>query len=217
MKKSVFIALLSTMVLVLSCNNDDTIVGSGNLISESREVDNFSRFSSSGIFEVDIVQGDTQSVEVTADDNIIGLVRTEVVNNELRLYLDGNSFKQISLSANIVVRNLEGIKNSGTGNIFAADINSTGNFTVFNSGTADINLAGSSESISVINEGSGNFFGFGFEVNDAVVNNSGSGSLEVFCNETLDATLSGSGNVYYRGNPTVNVSISGSGTVTKAD
>ena len=44
---------------------------------------------------------------------------------------------------------------------------------------------------------------------------SGSGTITVWADKTLDINISGSGNVYYYGNPIVNTSISGSGRVIK--
>ncbi len=215
MSKTVLVILLFGLTLISSCTDDDNdrIIGSGNPTSELRDVPNFTKVSSEGVFEVNIVQGETQSVEVTADDNVMRRVKTKVVNNELRLYLDGDSFSNISIGAKITVPQLNGLNNSGIGNINAQNIDVANSITVLNSGTAKITISGSAESLSVFNEGSGSFLGFDFIVDAVTANNSGSGSIEVFCDENLDATISGSGIVFYKGDPTVNVSISGSGQV----
>ena len=215
MKKLFFIPIILVAVL-MSCT-DDPIFGSGNLTSEIREVDYFTKVKSDGVFEINIIQGSIQSVEITGDNNIMSRVKTKVVNNELRLYLEGDSYRNISLKADIIVTRLNGIKNSGVGNIYAYDINESGNFKIFNSGSANILLEGRAQSVDVKNEGSGNFLGFDFEVNDGVVENVGSGDIEVHCNEELDVKIKGSGNVYYKGNPTLNVSISGSGNVIQSN
>jgi len=47
---------------------------------------------------VTVTQGESQSVEIIADDNIMSKVITKVVDNEFRLYLDeDNNYKNISL------------------------------------------------------------------------------------------------------------------------
>ena len=79
---------LVIFMLFISCDTDETINGSGNLITETRGATPFTKVSSEGVFEVTINQGATQSVEITADDNVIGRVKTRVVNDELQLYLD---------------------------------------------------------------------------------------------------------------------------------
>ena len=219
MSKAVLILFLSGLTILSSCTDDDNsrIFGSGNPTSELRDVASFTKVSSEGVFEVNIVQGETQSVEVTADDNVMRQVKTKVTNNELRLYLDGDRFNDISVIANITVPQLNGLNNSGIGNINAQNINVAGNMDIVNSGTAKITISGRAESLTVFNEGSGSFRGFDFMVNDATANNSGSGSIELFCNENLDATISGSGIIYFKGNPKVNVSISGSGQVVNGN
>ena len=217
MKKSTLLSLFLAITLFVSCNKDDDgIFGSSSLTSEFREVGDFNKISSSGIFEVTISQEEEQFLEITANDNLIGKVLTTVVKNELRLELPGDKYDNVTLKARIGVKQLNGLKNLGIGDITAKNISSTGDFSIFNSGTADITISGGSESISIDNEGNGNIFVFDFMVDDATVNNSGSGKIEVFCNETLEASLTGNGNVYYRGDPTVNTSISGSGSVIKA-
>lgn len=215
MKKVFFMPILLVSV-VMSCS-DDTVFGSGDLITESRDVDYFTKVKSEGVFEINIIQGSTQSVEVTADNNVMSRIKTKVVNNELRLYLDGDSYRDISLKVDIVVTRLNGIKNSGVGNIYAYNIEEEGNFKVINSGTANILLEGNAQSIDIYNEGSGDFDGFDFSTNSGDIENIGSGDIEINCSEDLDVKISGSGNVYYKGNPTINTNISGSGNIISSN
>ena len=215
--KKLFLIPIILVAVLMSCS-DDTIFGSGNLTSEIREVDYFSKVKSDGVFEITITQGATQSVEITGDNNIMNRIKTKVVNSELRLYLDDdNNYRDITLRVDIVVNRLNGIKNSGVGDIYAYNIDESGNFNVFNSGTANIFIEGEAQSLDIKNEGSGAFMGFNFEVNDGDLENIGSGDIEVNCTEELDVKIKGSGNVYYMGNPILDVSISGSGNVIQSN
>ena len=63
----------------------------------------------------------------------------------------------------------------------------------------------------------GDFKGFDFQVNSCQIENIGSGDIQVYCNESLDITITGDGNVYYKGSPSINVNISGSGKVVDAN
>lgn len=201
------------MVSLISCSNDDLFIGSGSPISEVRDVLNFSKVSSEGVFDVTITQGNVQSVEVIADDNVIHNVKTKVVDDELRLYLDGNNYRSIALQANITVRSINGIKNFGVGDISILDVNTTDDFHVYNSGTGTITIEGIAENLTVENEGSGKFKGFQFSVSSCNVNIIGSGDCEVNAANQLHADIQGNGNVYYKGSPTIDVNISGSGNV----
>ena len=214
--KRITISICVILMTLTACTKD-TIEGSGTPISEIRSVANFTKVSSEGVFEVTITQGDVQSVEITADDNIIRRVKTEVVNNELRLYLDDRNYKDISLKANIVAERINGITNSGIGDIVISNVDEGGNFNVDNSGTGDITIVGIAESLTLYNEGDGTFRGFQFTVSDCDVEIFGSGDCEVHTTNALNVNIEGSGDVYYKGIPTIEANISGSGQVFNAN
>nr|WP_288934685.1 head GIN domain-containing protein [uncultured Allomuricauda sp.] len=208
----IFVIFLG-ITLFTSCSDDDQLIGSQRLVSEIREVAEFTKLKSTGVFDVNIVQGDIQSVEITADDNIIGRVRTNVVNGELRLELLSDIYGDITLRANITVRQLDRITNSGVGDIVANNITTDQDFSISNSGEADIRISGTASSLSCFNEGSGDIIAFDFLVIDADLEIKGTGSIKTSCAETLEAKISGSGDILYRGNPSINASISGTGEV----
>ena len=209
--------ILVGLSFLTSCEKDDHVnVGSQKLTSELREVVEFTKLKSTGVFEVAITQGTGQSVEITADDNIIGRVRTNVVNGELRLELSDGNYENITLKARITVEQLEGIDNSGVGNIIAQNVNSN-DFSISNSGDADILVSGVSNNLNCFNEGAGDVKGFNFLVNNADLEVRGSGSIEINCTDMLDVEITGSGDVLYKGNPSVRTSIRGSGEVKKVE
>ncbi len=207
------ISLLLVMITVLlSCSKDD-ITGSGNLTSQMRDVEYFTKVKSEGIFKVNIIQGEMQSVEVIADNNILNKVNTRVVDEELRLYLDDGNYQGISLEVNITALRINGLKNSGAGIINVYDVDETGAFEVNNSGSANIFIDGSANSLDIKNEGSGSIMSFDFSVNECHVKIQGSGNVEVSCADYLNLDIEGSGNVYYKGNPIIDADISGSGQI----
>jgi hypothetical protein len=211
------LALTAVITLfILSCSKE-TIVGSGNLVSQEREVGTFSRISSEGIIDLEIRQGDTQFVEITADDNIIDQVRTRVVNGELQLYLDGDSYRSIQIKAVVTAARITGIRNSGTGDVTALGLAGEANFTLFNSGTGNVALEGSADSLELKNDGSGDVSAFDFLVREADLTLIGSGNCEVQATETLNVYIEGSGNVYYKANPSIQVNVEGSGQVIDAN
>jgi len=214
MKHSVAIHILILFTLFLSCTTDDDINGSGNLITESREVDVFSKVSSEGVFDVVITQGSPQSVEITADDNIMNRVRTKVINDELQLYLDDDyNYSGITIQAKISAEDLNGIMNSGVGNMDISNVNENEAFSIDNFGTGNITIEGSAASLNVLNEGTGNISAFDFFVENCSIDIEGSGFVQISCSDNLDINIEGSGNVYYKGNPSINTNISGTGSV----
>ncbi|MGA9269380.1 MAG: head GIN domain-containing protein [Lutimonas sp.] len=216
MKQSIAILILIT--LFMSCTSDDEINGSGNLITESRDVDAFSKVSSEGVFEVVITQGSPQSVEITADDNIMNKVKTRVISDELQLYLDDDyNYSGITLQAKISAEALNGIMNSGVGDMEISNVNENGAFSIDNFGTGNITIEGSAASLNVVSEGTGNILAFDFFVEDCSIDILGTGFVQTNCSDNLDITIEGSGDVYYKGNPTINTSITGSGSVIDAN
>lgn len=217
MKNLVILPVLLLFALVSSCSRD-TITGSGELSSEFRNLANFNKVSSEGIFEVIITQGTSQSIQIIADDNIIHEVKTSVVNNELRLYLDDdNNYRHITSKINIIVPSINSIKNSGVGNISIIDVDTIDDFNIYNSGTGDISIEGSAQSLTIKNEGNGNFDGFQFSIDDCNVKIIGSGDCKVNCANNLNVNIEGSGDVYYTGTPSIEADISGSGKIVNSN
>lgn len=195
----------------------DTIEGSGSSISEIRNVTEFTKVSSEGVFEVTVTHGNSQSAEITANDNIIQRLKTEVVDNELRLYLDDRNYKDISLKANIVAERINSIKNTGIGDFVISNVDENGNFNISNSGTGNISITGNAESLTLENVGDGKFNGFEFIVLNCSAKIIGSGDCEVHPISTLNVDIEGSGDVYYKGTPAIEANIAGSGKVIDAN
>lgn len=219
MKNLFMLPILILLACITSCSDDDdTLIGSGNLTTATRTVDTFTKINSEGVFEVTVTQGASQSVEITADDNIIGQVRASVSNNELRLRLNENyNYRDITVRANITVVNLNGLTNSGIGDMYIHNVDNNGAFSIDNEGTGNIEIDGVSTSLAVKNQGSGNISGFDFLVNDCTIDIEGSGDVKISCSDNLDVDIEGSGDVYYKGTPTINTNITGSGSVINAN
>jgi len=82
-------------------------------------------------------------------------------------------------------------------------------------GSGDVTLTGSAAELSVDLEGSGSVDAEELEAQDAVVNLSGSGEVDVAARDSLSVDLSGSGQVTYSGDPSTDVRVSGSGDVER--
>ena len=56
----------------------ETLAGSGRLVTETRAVSGFTGISLAMPGHVEVTQGDTESLTVTADDNVLPLIETVV-------------------------------------------------------------------------------------------------------------------------------------------
>ena len=76
--------LIIGILLITACSlstiqdSRDVITGSGNVITESRDVSGFDGVSHTGIGRVIITQSDTESLTIEADDNLMEYITSEV-------------------------------------------------------------------------------------------------------------------------------------------
>ncbi|HTE23869.1 GIN domain-containing protein [Flavitalea sp.] len=80
---STFLFLSIFISGISSCKK--RISGSGNSITEQRNIGNFSGLESNGSFDVLIVESSTTSLNITGEDNIISELETVVENGTLKI------------------------------------------------------------------------------------------------------------------------------------
>jgi len=124
---------------------------------ESRPVSNFTGIDASSVFDITVTKGNTESLAIETDDNVMPYVRSEVRDGVLHLYLDGsNKLKNITgLKAFVVMKNLDKASLSGackltandtfTPDRFLADCSGASNMTVnVNTGQLSVEASGAS-------------------------------------------------------------------------
>jgi hypothetical protein len=75
---------------IAGCRVPKLVVGSGNVIEESRPVRGFRGVELEGPGELFIQQGQEESLRVEAEDNLIQYFTSEVVDGMLKIYVRGN-------------------------------------------------------------------------------------------------------------------------------
>ncbi len=73
------------LALLLVSSGCSTVSGSGNVVTETRQVSGFNRIDLAGSGEVTIQQGDAESLTIEADDNVLPRLTSEVSNSTLKL------------------------------------------------------------------------------------------------------------------------------------
>jgi hypothetical protein len=187
--------------------------GSGNVITEIREVAGFDEIVVLGSGTVDVSVTGADSLTIEAEDNIMPLLTTDVSGGRLEL----GSREPFSATKEIVytvtVESLTGVEINGSADVFAAGID-VESFEVEINGSGDIDANGSAMDLGVAINGSGNYEGENLIAAIGTVRVAGSGSAVVNVTDTLRAEISGSGDIEYLGDPDVRESISGSGDVS---
>jgi predicted small secreted protein len=210
-KPHCFILFALLAMTLTSCGG---IRGSGNVTTTARAVGAFSAVDISGVGEIVITQGQTESVTVETDDNFQDVVLSEVRGDTLHLGMKPNaSMSNITtMILTVTARDLKRITFSGAGTINVHDLQGE-QITVDQSGAGKMTIAGTVQEQHVTLSGAGSYDGAALTSDRATITLSGLGNATVHAREQLDATISGAGSIEYIGNPQINKQISGLGSV----
>lgn len=189
--------------------------GSGEMVTQTREVGAFTRIESDGAFDITVRFGSPQKVTITFDDNLIDMIETKVHGRTLDLTSEGSWSSRENCKVEITVASLDAISCSGSGEIEIIDMKQD-EFEYEQSGSGSFTASGTCVDLVVEISGSGAIHTRELAAENVSVSISGSGDAEVFAKQSLDAEVSGSGSIAYYGSPEqVTSNVSGSGRITK--
>jgi hypothetical protein len=222
MKKTILILVLGlvTIVSLAGCQfsrffSSAAIQGSGKVITETRQVSRIDGVELKAVGKLVITKGDEESLTISGDDNIIPLIKTEVVAGKLVIDFINpltNVNPLADITYNLTVVNLTSLLLSGAGDIQSVDLTAD-NLTVLVSGAGNIGLAGEVGTQDITISGAGNYNATDLKSQTTKVKISGAGNASIWVQKTLDITISGLGMVSYYGKPAVTQNISGAGKV----
>jgi hypothetical protein len=211
--------------------------GSGHVITQARNLSDVHAVKVDYPAQVIVRQGDKQSIEVQAEDNLLPGLKTQVRDDVLEIFYQSNEGVHIRptkpVKITIVVRDLnnmqltragevilEGLETeklnlslSGAGNMKLNEI-SLQNLSVNLSGAGSLTASGTVENLGLDISGFGSFNGEQLHGQAANVDLSGAGTATVWVDEQLEAEISGAGTVNYYGSANVRQRIYGLGSVT---
>lgn len=212
------------------------VVGSGNVVQETRSVSDFDSVRFGAYGELTIRPGATESLVIEADDNLMPYLKTEVRGGRLEISVTGanlsfntsrpirytltvKSLKELihSGAGNVEAAGLSGddlnVQLTGAGNVTLTELTLTNELTARLSGAGNLTVAGTAARQDVELSGFGEYRGGDLKTGSADIRLSGAGSGTVWATEQLNATLSGAGSVRYYGQPAVDKRISGVGNI----
>jgi hypothetical protein len=207
-------ALGLAVLLVLSACS--VVTGSGRVASEARQVSGFTAIDLSGTGEVTIEQGDTESLTIEADDNLLPALTSKVSDSTLKLgKKPGTTVRTKNpIRYRVSVKQLTALDVSGAGSVSAQNMTLQA-LHVDISGSGVVNLTGSAVEQHIEVSGSGRYEAAELPSQKVMADISGSGQVEVAVSNELQVDISGSGTVTYSGDPSVKQDISGSGKLIK--
>lgn len=238
--KQLLISLFALISINAAAQPWDTVTGNGQVKKETRQVNAFTSLSSGGPMNVEIAYGNSNSISVEADENLLPYIETTVDNGKLTIKSSKN--KNLKYRSNITVRvsmtKITGLQQSGSGSItgdgkFTNDgeteislsgsgnlnlgFDSFGDLELSISGSGNMNLKGNSTNkLEAKISGSGNIDCLKVPVNNVDAKINGSGNVKVNAKNSIDAKIAGSGSVFYKGEATdIKSKVAGSGRVVK--
>jgi hypothetical protein len=211
------------------------------MVTESRPVSGFNSVSVRRVREDADHAGRTESLTITADDNVLPYIETVVEQGMLKIRwkkpVEGRSLtlSREKISMTLSARDMEAIAIGGSTNVTAgplkserivANIGGSGNLeiTSVEAGDVAVTIGGSGDlaigggrthTLNVRIGGSGAVQAPKLESRSAKVRIGGSGSASIWAHDTLDATVAGSGAIRYYGDPKVERRVAGSGEIRR--
>ncbi|MGI4751838.1 MAG: head GIN domain-containing protein [Janthinobacterium lividum] len=226
-------ALFLVSSIVVSCKSSCE-KGSGKVASEDRKLDAFTKITTSGNFKIVLKQGPA-AVKVTADDNLLKIVETEVSGNELKVSAKNDVCDDKMMELDITNPDFQAVKSSGKLDLSSdgklnikdfdmelagiAKINldmTAANVKTLANGSAEINLKGQATANNVTLNGSSNLNALDFVVASYHIETRGDAHCKVNVLSELNVNVSGAGDVQYKGNPAkINNENSGATSIKK--
>lgn len=230
---SLFVILFTNVSY--SQNWGNGVKGKGEIVTKDLDLDKFTGIKLGISGDVILTKGSTQKVRVEGQQNIIDLLKTSVSGNVWKIGFEQNVSNYKSFKIYITLPTLTEVGLSGSGDITCTNLfDNLGDLSVYVSGSGNMNLNASAKSINtklsgsgnitlkgkssyqeIKVSGSGNIEAFDLIVEEASVNISGSGNIQLNVAKELNARISGSGDIIYKGDPNVKANVSGSGDVRK--
>jgi carbon monoxide dehydrogenase subunit G len=217
-----------------------THTGSGKPATETRMVGEFQSITLEGSMDLVVKQGSTQQLQVTADDNLLPLMITELRGSGdsatlVVRFKKGESYHTRSkMQVNVVMPKLNALTASGSGDMRVDAFNTpalqislsgsgdarlegltTADLGIRISGSADVLGSGSASKIKISISGSGDVRLAQMKADDVSVTIAGSGDATVNAEKSLEVNIAGSGDVTFSGNASLKSRVAGSGSVNK--
>lgn len=202
--------------LTVQRGGEPVLRGSGAVVRQTRAIAPFSAVLADDGANVEVVLGATRSLEVVAEDNLIGRVTTSVVDGRLRVGVIGSYLTRTPPVVRVVTPSLAEVVLRTSSNARLDGLGG-GPLRLESNGSGDFAGRGRLESVSIKLNGSGRADLADVAVEDADVAVNGSGAAVVRVSGALTAAVNGNGTVTYLGDPArVRTSANGTGVIVRA-
>ena len=206
--------------------NEDVIEGNGKMVTRDVPVKSFDVLKASGMYELKLSQGATESVKIEADENlqeyftvknegnklVINMEKMNKKNirikNKMRVYITFKKLKELELhtmgkvasEGQLAFEDLN-LRSASMGQV---DLDLKANkLELKNTGMGKLSLSGSAQQAVVMHSGMGSLDAEDFKVQTMSIENTGMGSARVNAEKELKVTDNWMGRVQNSGSATV--------------
>ncbi|MCP4424059.1 MAG: DUF2807 domain-containing protein [Chloroflexi bacterium] len=211
-----------------------TARGSGNVVIEERDMQNFTRVMISGQGKLLLSQGETESLRIEAEDNIIPLIETTVSDDTLFIKGEGagTAVTTLPIEIHLTIKNITSLESSGISRISGENIVAdqlqligsdygkieisalTANKIIIHlREDGNVELEGEAQEQEIDVADHANYRGAKLKSQITAVSVSGSGTATVWVTENLNGIVNQNGDVLYYGSPNTDLIVVDSGKV----
>lgn len=216
-----------------------SIPGSEKIKTVTRDAGGFNAIRLEYPAEIVIQQGEAESVQITADDNLLPQLSTNVNGGTLTIRNAETNWNERvdpskAVKITIVVKDLRRVEFAaagklllkklkvddltieldGAGEIIITDLDAK-TLTANLDGAGSITASGKADEVTVQLDGFGSFYGKDLQSLQASAKVNGLGSANLRAQDHLTAEINGAGSIGYYGDPKVTKNVNGAGSVTK--
>ncbi len=236
MKNKIILPIIFTLFSFSACSFfENCIEGQGPVVEQVIEIKNFESFVLQHSAVVYLKQSTEQRVSISAPQNIIDLLLTEVDNDtwkidfsrcprtedKIKIYIESNDINEIAIQGSGKVYSEGQIETDE----LLIDISGSGlvdlelrvkELKTEISGSGDVHLTGETKLHDIEINGSGDVKANDLLSDETDIEINGSGDVKVNVSYSLEVEINGSGDVFYKGNvKDISSEINGSGKLNQ--
>ncbi|SMO46319.1 head GIN domain-containing protein [Solitalea koreensis] len=232
----VLILLVAVGLTCQSCKFN-CIRGSGNVITQSRQIASFSELEVSGAYNIELTQDSVESLEIKGDDNLLEQVKTVTSGTKLKISSKRSFCTTVPISIWVHAKKISAIDIYGANNVITTNKFHLDNFkfsssgitesimemearriTTTISGAGKLMLKGQTGVLDIKISGAGKIAAFDMIAGKCNVTSSGAGEAELNVLNQLEVSASGASKVLYKGKPSQIIQkASGASSIKSAD
>lgn len=191
-----------------------TVDGSGERVTKTFELEAYTAIELSILGDMRVSIGKPTPLTIEADDNILPLIKVEVIDGSLKISTKHNFTTKDSPNITVTVAALNAVAVTGAGDMHVTKLDNE-TLTASATGAADLHLSGKTNMLALAVTGAADVNAFELSARDASVSLTGASDANISVHGSLNVSIVGNGDVRYKGDAKVTKMIIGNGDVKK--